>query len=176
MTRRPIDRFPLLLAAASALVLGAALAFEHVGGLEPCTLCLWQRWPYGAAIALAAPAAAAAGRRPRLAAGLTALAGLALVAGAAIAGFHVGVEQRWWPGLASCGGAIDYAAGSVAELRQRLLATPVVRCDRVAWSLLGLSMAGWNFLVALGLGAAALAAAGRLARAPGYDASSSVSQ
>lgn len=86
------------------------------------------------------------------------LAGLVFLAGAGIAAFHVGVEQHWWQGLASCGGNLPQAR-TVEELRAALLAQPVVRCDEVAWSLFGISMAGWNFLFSLGLAALSFAAA-----------------
>lgn len=157
-----LDRFPLLVAAASAAILLTALGFQYLGGLAPCALCIWQRWPYVAAIVLGGAALAASGRTRGV---LTALAGIALLAGTGIAAFHVGVEQHWWPGLASCGGGIDYSSGSIDDLRARLMAAPVVSCDTVAWSFLGLSMAGWNFLLSLGLGLASLAAGLRLGRA-----------
>ena len=91
-------------------------------------------------------------------------AGLTLLTGAAIAAFHVGVEQHWWQGTAECG-AVDGAADSLEALRAQILTAPTVRCDEVPWSLFGISMAGYNFLVSLGLGAGALAAGRRLAGA-----------
>ncbi|MBI1244851.1 MAG: disulfide bond formation protein B [Alphaproteobacteria bacterium] len=136
----------------AAAVLGGALAFQHIGGLAPCVLCYWQRYPYWAAIPLAAAAALAAPRSPRAAALLLGLAAGFFVADAGIAAFHVGVEQHWWAGTAECGGTRP-ASGSLEELRARLLAAPIVRCDEPAWSLFGISMAGYNFLAALALAA-----------------------
>ena len=78
--------------------------------------------------------------------------------GAGIAVFHVGVEQQWWPGTAECGG-IDGANLSLEQLKAQILAAPVVRCDEVAWSLFGISMAGYNILLSLGLALVAFAAA-----------------
>ncbi|MBI3504873.1 MAG: disulfide bond formation protein B [Proteobacteria bacterium] len=146
-----------LVALGGAAVLGGALAFQHLGGLAPCVLCYWQRYPYWVAIPLAALAGIYAGDRRPLAAGLLALAALALVGDAAIAAFHVGVEHKWWEGTAECGGTRPMS-GSLEELRARLLAAPLVRCDEPAWTLFGISMAGYNFLAALAL--AALAAFG----------------
>jgi disulfide bond formation protein DsbB len=37
------------------------------------------------------------------------------------------------------------------ELLDQILATPVVLCDEIAWSWLGVSMAGWNAILSLGL-------------------------
>jgi disulfide bond formation protein DsbB len=141
MTPRPAAA---LLAAIAAAMLAGAYAFEHVGGLRPCVLCWWQRYAWMAALALAIAAAFAG---PRKAGGaLLALAAIASLAGAGIAGFHVGVEQHWWQGTAECGGATGGAMTAQQRLDQ-LLNTPVVRCDEIAWSMLGLSMAAWNGLV-----------------------------
>jgi len=138
--------FAILLLAIGAATLGGALASQYWGGLQPCILCLYQRYPWAIVIALAAFAAALPGHalaRPALA-----LAALACVAGAAIAFFHVGVEQQWWRGTAECGGTIESGL-SIEELREAILKAPVVRCDEVAWSLFGISMAGYNFLLSL---------------------------
>lgn len=154
-----IDRISPRLAAALVVALGAfalaaAFAFQYLGGLAPCVLCIWQRYPYGIAIALGALAFLLAGR-PAAARALIGIAGLVLLADAAIAAFHVGVEQKWWAGTAACGGTL--ATGlSAEELKAQLLAAPVVRCDEVAWSLFGISMAGYNFLLALAGGLAAI--------------------
>jgi len=138
---------------ASIAILAAAFAFQFIGGLHPCALCLWQRYPYAAVIGLAglgAGLARAGVKRPHLAV-FMGLCALAFLIDAGIAGFHVGVEQAWWDGLATCSGTVSGAA-SLDELRDRLLAAPVVRCDEIAWSLFGISMAGYNFLMALALG------------------------
>jgi len=82
---------------------------------------------------------------------VVALASLAILAGAVVAGFHVGVEQQWWPGLASCGGVSEMPM-TVEALKQQIMNAPVVRCDEVAWSLMGISMAGYNTLLSLALG------------------------
>lgn len=143
---------------ASAAILLTAFAFQYLGGLAPCVLCIWQRWPYGLTIALAALALALPPGRAT--SGLLAVCGLAFLVGAGIAAFHVGVEQHWWQGTASCGSTFAPAT-SIDALRAQLLAQPVVRCDEVAWSLFGLSMAGYNFLMSVALAGFAFAAAGR---------------
>lgn len=155
-----IDRIPprpaaALVVAVSLFALGAAFAFQHIGGLAPCILCIWQRYPYGVAIALGVAAFLLAGK-PQAARALIALVGLVLLVDAAIAAFHVGVEQKWWQGTAECGGNLS-AGISAGDLKAQLLAAPVVRCDEVPWSLFGISMAGYNFLLAAVSGLAALA-------------------
>ena len=127
----------------SAGLLSAAFAFEYFGGLVPCKLCIWQRVPHGLIILVALLGLVS------LRAGLVLfiIAALALT-NAGISVYHVGVEQALWAGPASCSGTLDNNLSSSALLDQ-LLATPMVRCDEVAWSFLGVSMAGWNLLFSL---------------------------
>jgi disulfide bond formation protein DsbB len=124
------------LAGSAGLLLGA-LAFQYLAGLPPCKLCIWQRWPHVVAfvgvLGLAIP-----GRIfPWIGA-----AGAATSGGIGI--YHTGVEQRWWEGPTSCTGLIDFSALTPQELLDQVLAAPVVRCDEIAWQMLGLSMASWN--------------------------------
>jgi disulfide bond formation protein DsbB len=131
----------------SLALLVAAYLFEFVGGLAPCPLCLWQRWPHGIAAALGI-AALAAPVRP------IALLGLAaMVVGTGIGIYHAGVEYGLWQGLATCA-APDISGLSPEEALERIMAAPVVRCDEIAWSFLGISMAGWNAILSLGLAGA----------------------
>ena len=139
----------LLCGGTSAGLLLAAFGFEYFGDLAPCKLCLWQRWPHWAVILFSL--FGLAGLRPGLALMLIALSAATT---AAIAGYHVGVEQQLWPGPASCSSAV--ANGSATELLDSLLATPVIRCDQIAWSFAGLSMAGWNMLASMGITALAV--------------------
>jgi disulfide bond formation protein DsbB len=147
---------------ASIAILGAAFAFQHLGGLQPCVLCIWQRYPYGVAIAVAVIGLLLSGRPSAMRAALV-LCAAAFLVGGGIAAFHVGVEQGWWEGTASCGSTRPPSA-SIEELRARLMAAPVVRCDEVAWSLFGVSMAGYNVLLSIALAALALTAAARPSR------------
>jgi len=154
-----LDRPPLLfaaLAAASGLLLGGSFAFQFIGGLDPCALCIWQRYPYGMVICLGLLGAGLA-RSTAPPMGVLAvvmgLAALALFTDAAIAAFHVGVEQKWWQGTQACVGAIN--ADNIEALHNQLLAQKVLRCNEVTWSLGGISMAGYNMAAALALGIAA---------------------
>jgi disulfide bond formation protein DsbB len=142
----------------SAAVLAGALAFQYWGGLAPCVLCMWQRYAHVGVMVFAALALVAG--EPRWRAAFLLASALAALAGAGIAFFHVGVEQHWWQGTAECGSTLPPAA-TIEEMRQRLLAQPVVRCDEVAWSLFGVSMAGYNVALSLALAAFAFAAAQR---------------
>ncbi len=142
---------PAAVAVAGVGALAVALASQYWGGLEPCVLCIHQRYAHGAAAAVALlalffPAQSAAWR------GLVALGALAFLAGAAIAFFHVGVEQHWWRGTAECHAPSFESGLSLEELREQMLNTRFVPCDEVPWALFGISMAGYNFLASLVLG------------------------
>lgn len=128
-------------------MLAGAFAFQYIGGLAPCQLCLWQRWPHAAAVVIMVLALALPGRL------LPLLGLLAALATAGIGGFHVGVEQGWWEGLASCT-ASSLGGVSVSDLLNPDVdvAAPI-RCDAVAWQMFGISMAGWNMIVSLSLAA-----------------------
>lgn len=138
-------------ATASAVALAFAFALQHVFGVAPCNLCIWERWPYVVAV-VAALGGVMLGR-PR--AGL-ALAGLALLGNAGLAAYHVGVEQGWLALPEGCAAAGQ--ASSLGDLRAQLQTAPA-RCDQVAAAWLGVSLAAWNGLYALGLAALALISA-----------------
>ena len=134
-------------------LLGGALGSQYLGGLVPCEMCYWQRWPHGAAILLAALAftAPAASERSRT---LTLLAALAIAVSGAIGVYHAGVELGIFEGLTTC--AATAGGASNAELLDQIMNTPLVRCDQVQFAFLGISMAGWNAILSLG-GAAVIA-------------------
>ena len=144
-------RLPLMVLVASTGALLTAFAAQYWGGLQPCVLCLYQRWPYAAAIALALLALALGGAARGWVIGL-----------AGIAVFHVGVEHGWWQGTSECGATIK--ADSIEALRAQLLKAPVVRCTDVAWSLAGISMAGFNVIASAILAAITLTGARRMIR------------
>jgi disulfide bond formation protein DsbB len=142
----------LALALAGALILAAVFAFQYLGGAAPCPLCIWQRYPYGALIALGVIGFF---WQPRP---ILALAALVLLVGAGLAGYHYGIEQGWFALPESC--AAGGAATSVEELRQMLREAPPA-CDQVRFTVLGWSLAAWNLLASLALAAFAGAAATR---------------
>ena len=142
----------LLLLGSGALLFGA-LAFQYVGGLEPCVLCVWQRYPHGVVVGLAALAVGyGVARKPGPVATFVGLSGIALLAGVGIAGFHFGVEQGWWEGLASCAGPSGPIGGGSLEETLKGAAKPTADCGIPAWSLFGISMTGYNFLFSAVLG------------------------
>jgi disulfide bond formation protein DsbB len=144
------------IAAIAAATLGGALFFEHVLDVKPCPMCLEQRYAYYLIIVLGALLAAGSGRLPRklIVAGFAVIA-LAAFANAVFGAFHAGVEWGFWPGPATCSGPVT-DLGSAGSLLQRLDTVKVVRCDEVQWRFLGLSLAGYNFLISGLMGLIAL--------------------
>lgn len=119
-------------------LLAGALGSQHLGGLNPCEMCYWQRWPHWAALALGGLSFFV----PSIRKPLVLLAALAIAASGAIGVFHAGVELGWWEGLTTC-------STSGAATLQEIIAAPLIRCDQIQFSFLGLSMAGWNALISL---------------------------
>lgn len=135
------------LAAAPAAILGFVYYAQYVQGFLPCILCLYQRPPHYVAAVAALLAFAFVGGPKGLSRVFLGIAGVAFLAGACIAVFHAGVEWKFWPGLAECGGSVDPIATNIGDLLNGMETAKIVRCDEAAWVFLGLSMAGWNAIV-----------------------------
>jgi disulfide bond formation protein DsbB len=133
-------------------LLGGALGSQYFGGLHPCEMCYWQRWPHGAAILFAALAFTAPAESSR-ARNLTLLAALAITISGIIGVYHAGVEAKVFPGFTTC--TAMPKGLTTAEMLEQITHAPLVRCDQVQWSLFGISMAGWNAILSLS-GAAAI--------------------
>jgi disulfide bond formation protein DsbB len=137
-----------------AALLAGAFGSQYFGRLYPCELCWWQRYAHMVALvpALLAISPFMDARRSRL---FVLLAALAIAVSGGIAVYHAGVELKIFPGFTTCTSTAA-AGGSTAEMLRKLTEAPLVRCDQIQWSLLGVSLAGWNAIISLG-GAALIA-------------------
>jgi disulfide bond formation protein DsbB len=145
----PSARGALLLALCVSLaVIGGAFLFEYAGGLAPCEICLAERWPYYVAIGLSLLALATGMRSPAL---WLALLALTFLVSAGLGIYHVGVEQHWIAGPTACTGTNIGIAKTVEELKRLMQSQQAVRCDVVQWTLFGISLAGFNLIISLGL-------------------------
>ncbi|MEO5866849.1 MAG: disulfide bond formation protein B [Sphingomonas sp.] len=152
------DRFAtarLLALIVPVALLGGALAFQYIGGLYPCEMCWWQRYPHIAAIPLALLAFVVPGYHTRRV--FVALAALAVAVSGGIGVYHAGVEYHWWQGVTECTSTISGHGGSVDDMLARIMKAPVVRCDEPQWTLFHISLAGFNALFSLGGAATVLA-------------------
>ena len=146
MAGNPVIKARWLALAVPLALLGGALVAQYGFGLYPCEMCWWQRYAHMAALALAVLAFL---RPPGRA--FVALAAAAIAISAAIGFFHAGVEYHWWQGFTEC---TSYAAKGGDPL-EAIMNAPLIRCDVAQWTLFGISLAGFNFLLS-GAGAAAI--------------------
>ena len=130
-----------------AALLAGAWGFQLIGGLVPCEMCHWQRWPHYAALPLAILAFLMPGVGPRRL--LVGLAALAIAASGAIGVLHAGVEYHWWEGFTPCTATV-WHSGSVDDVLAQIMKAPIVRCDAPQWTLFGVSLAGFNAVLSLG--------------------------
>jgi disulfide bond formation protein DsbB len=127
----------LALAVPAALLSGAYVS-QYMFGLYPCEMCWWQRYPHFAALVLAL----IGWTQPRQPLWIW-LAGLAILASGLIGAFHAGVEYNWWEGITGCATVAQAGGDPLAAI----LDAPIVRCDVAPWTLFGISLAGFNFLI-----------------------------
>ena len=142
----PVSAARLLALLLPLALLGGALGSQYLGGLHPCEMCMWQRWPHAVAIVLALLAFASPAESTRSRA-LVLLAALAIAVSGSIGVYHAGVEAKIFEGFTQC-----TATGkglSPSELLQEISHAPLVRCDEVQFRFLGISMAGWNAILSL---------------------------
>ncbi len=146
--------FPIFVLVTCAIVIATVLLAQYWGGLAPCELCLTERWPWDVAIVISFVAAMVGSRGAVSWVALT-LAGV-FVVGVALAFYHVGVEQHWFAGPSACTASAG-TPGTLDALKAQLLHQQPVRCDEPAWTLFGVSLAGWNLLASLAMSAICLA-------------------
>jgi disulfide bond formation protein DsbB len=161
---RILRHWPLAALIWSLAALAVAHGFETFGRMAPCELCLKERQVYWLASGVALAGSVMAWRSPGLRPWICAALGLIFLGGGVLAAYHAGVEWKFWPGPQECTGG--HVRLTIADMNRFLKggATNVPRCDKPAFVFLGLSMAGWNAGLSLGL-AAASALATRFNRA-----------
>jgi disulfide bond formation protein DsbB len=155
-----LDRWRFVALLISAAMLATAHAFQTFGGLAPCELCLKQRTVYWVAGGIAAVAMvlvrSPGGARWREA--TCWLLALVFLTSVGMAGYHAGVEWKFWPGPQSCSGGGTVTMASLKALLDGG-GVKMPACDQPAWVFLGLSMAGWNALASVVFTALSVAAA-----------------
>jgi disulfide bond formation protein DsbB len=148
LTPTLLNRANILALAVPAILMAGALGSEYIGGLYPCEMCHWQRWPHEAAIGFSILAFFL---KPPARTILVVLAALSILISGGIGVFHAGVEYGWWEGLTACTNTA--ASGSLADIMK----APMIRCDVPQWTLAGISLAGFNALFSIAGGVAILA-------------------
>ncbi|WP_300544746.1 disulfide bond formation protein B [Maricaulis sp.] len=154
LTQFPLTRWPLLIAGVSLALLLGAWGFQYIGHYDPCALCFDQRYIHMAVIGLGLASGGLLIVRPglaRLAPFMVLIMAAVLIYSAGFAFWHAGIEYKWWDGPETCttsGGGSFSVADVLATLDGN---RPVVMCDEASWTLLGISMAGYNALISAGM-------------------------
>ena len=124
----------------SVLLLLGALAFQYLGGLPPCKLCYWQRYPHMLAIIFGVIFYYTSIGT------IVVIPAVAAFSSAGVGAYHFGIEKEFWPGPNTCSsGSINNI--STDALIEQIMSAPLTKCDEVLWSFLNISMAGWNALI-----------------------------
>lgn len=127
-------------------LMAGALGSQYLGGLYPCEMCHWQRWPHYAAIFVALLSFFMPNRLVSMA--LIGMAALLVATSGAIGVFHAGVEYKWWDGITPC--AVGAGAGmSGMDIIDAIQKKPLISCDIPQWELFGISLAGFNAIISL---------------------------
>lgn len=142
-----LEKARLLALLVPAALLAGALGSQYLGGLYPCEMCHWQRWGHYAALAFALVSFALR-RQADSGRSFVWLAALSILASGLTGFYHAGVELKIFEGLTQCSSM--GGGGSSASILKDIMAAPLVRCDQVQFSFLGISMAGWNAILSTG--------------------------
>src|SRR3954464_12152766 len=127
-----------------AALLAGAYGSQYFGHLFPCDMCWYQRYAHFAALLFAILAYALRGF-PDRGRSFVWLAALATPTRAGLAFYHAGVELKFFEGYTQCTSKIH--ATSTADLMKQIMDAPMARCDQAQWTFLGVSLAGWNFIL-----------------------------
>ena len=141
---KPLHKARALALIVPAALMAGALGSQYIGGLAPCEMCYWQRWPHDAAIVLALFAFAV--KSPKAQQAFVLLAALSILISGAIGGFHAGVEYGWWQGLTQCSQPPGLTGGNFMD---EIMKAPLIRCDQAQWTLFGISLAGYNMILSV---------------------------
>jgi len=162
-----LERFPQRLLALTAAGCVGLLAFglylQHVVGLEPCPMCIVQRYALLLVALVAGGSAALRGRGARA-------AGIGLMGLLAVSGAFVAARQTWlqWnpPEVMSCGRDLY---GMIESFPLKRVIPMLFKgsgdCSAVDWTFLGLTIANWSFLCFSGIAALAVLLLARQPRA-----------
>lgn len=146
---------PIFITASSLLSLLMALIAQYGFELEPCKLCIWQRWPYAINIALGIAMfilAAHSNNNNIILKTLLLLTILVFLSGSAIGVYHAGIEYGWWQEITSCVDDIDNNIvnnSDLSSLKAEIFKQPIAACDQPEFVLFGISMAGYNAIWSL---------------------------
>jgi disulfide bond formation protein DsbB len=127
----------------AAALIGFAIYLQEVDHLEPCPLCILQRYAY----VTVAAAALLAALLPRFLGRILAWLGILLaLAGAGVGAWHVWLQLHP-PKVSACGPSLEYLVGNLPLGR----ALPRIfqgygDCTEIQWTFLGITIPGWSLM------------------------------
>ncbi|MEO6291067.1 MAG: disulfide bond formation protein B [Burkholderiaceae bacterium] len=144
----------VLIAVACVAMLAFGVYLQEVVGLEPCPMCIVQRYAMIIVAVFAIIAAATAKKSIQM-------TGAVLLIAAALGGAFVAARQSWlqWypPEVASCGRDIY---GMIETFPLQRVIPMIFRgsgdCTKIDWTFLGGSIANWSFLCFCGMALVAI--------------------
>ena len=141
----------LLVMTVSPTILLLAIGFQYVGGLQPCYLCHWQRWPYVFTFVLSVLILTLSSSKQSARTGNYIFFYITFVflLSTILSTYHLGIEEKWWAGVSKCSEITVVKNLPLDELRKKILETPIARCDQPPWDLFGISLAGYNVLFSI---------------------------
>ena len=147
------NTIPGLILLVTVAILSSAYSAQYIGGLRPCILCLYERIPWFIAggLMLITILMQFSGPARR---GILLITALVLLAGAGLAGYHVGVEQGIFQPPTTC--SATTTPSTLNELKALLETSMAPRCDEISWELFGISLPGYNAIACFAMAIAAL--------------------
>jgi disulfide bond formation protein DsbB len=147
------NTIPGLILLVTVAILSSAYSAQYIGGLRPCILCLYERIPWFLAggLMLITILMQFSGPARR---GILLFTALIMLAGAALGGYHVGVEQGIFQPPTTC--SATATPSTLNELKALLETSMAPRCDEIPWEMFGISLAGYNAIACFAMAIAAL--------------------
>lgn len=141
--------------------LTAAFVAEGLFMLEPCKLCIVQRYPFAIGLIIGLLGLALR-RKNKAVCALLLIGSLNFLVNSGVAAYHTGVEQRWWTSAVDGCSIIFEGDTSGQSILENIMSTPMGDCSKIPWQdpLLNLSMANWNIVFCFGLSVFCLVALG----------------
>ncbi len=144
----------------STFSLTAAFVAEGLLGIEPCRLCIYQRYPFAFALALSLIGLVLR-HKHKIVIPLLVLCTLFFFSNSAIATYHTGVQQEWWASAVEGCTVTFESETSTKSLLENIMSAPMGNCEDISWQdpFLGLSMANYNIILCFGMALFCLLAA-----------------
>ena len=124
----------------SIVAIVAALAAENIFYIEPCSMCLKQRYPYYFIIVIFILFLFI---RQFSLLWYFLMLQLASIYGLFYATWHVGIEQKILKGPSGCSGGLNFTT-SIENLKEQIMEKSIINCEEIVWSFFGISAATLN--------------------------------